>query len=287
MDQDTPTAHDAGSLRGRTLFITGASRGIGLAIATRAARDGANIAIVAKTTEAHPTLPGTIHSAAAEVEAAGGRALPLAVDIRDEVAVLRAVEETVKAFGGIDILVNNASAISLTNTEATPMKRFDLMHGVNARGTYLCTMACLPALRRSAAAGRHPQVLTLSPPLNLQPHWFQAHTAYTLAKYGMSLCTLGHAAEFRRYGIAVNSLWPRTAIATAAMKMIPGIDVAACRKPEILADAAHAVLTGTDAGATGQFLIDDEVLRARGVTDLSAYAVTPGTTRFVPDLFLD
>ena len=275
------------SLKGRTLFITGASRGIGLAVATRAARDGANIVIVAKTAEAHPKLPGTIYSAATEIEAAGGRALPLSVDIREEAAVLGAVAEAVKTFGGIDILVNNASAISLTNTEATPMKRFDLMHGVNARGTYLCTMACLPALRRSAAAGRHPQVLTLSPPLNLQPHWFQAHTAYTMAKYGMSLCTLGHAAEFRRYGIAVNSLWPRTAIATAAMQMIPGVDVAACRKPEIMADAAYAILTGTDAGVTGRFFIDDEVLTAHGVTDLAPYAITPGTTNFVPDFFID
>jgi citronellol/citronellal dehydrogenase len=275
------------SLRGKTLFITGASRGIGLAVAARAARDGANIVIVAKTAEAHPKLPGTIYSAASEIEAAGGRALPLAVDIRDEAAVLGAVAEAVKTFGGIDILVNNASAISLTNTEATPMKRFDLMHGVNARGTYLCTMACLPALRRAGEAGRHPQVLTMSPPLNMQPHWFKNHTAYTMAKYGMSMCTLGHAAEFRRYGIAVNSLWPRTAIATAAMQMIPGVDVGACRKPEIMADAAHAILTGADAGVTGNFFIDDEVLRARGVRDLAPYAVTPGTTNFVPDFFID
>jgi citronellol/citronellal dehydrogenase len=275
------------SLQGRTLFITGASRGIGLAVATRAARDGANIVIAAKTAEANPKLPGTIYSAAAEIEAAGGRALPLVVDIRDEAAVLGAVAEAAKTFGGIDILVNNASAISLTNTEATPMKRFDLMHGVNARGTYLCTMACLPALRQAAEAGRHPQVLTMSPPLSMQPHWFKNHTAYTMAKYGMSMCTLGHAAEFRRYGIAVNSLWPRTAIATAAMQMIPGVDVAACRKPEIMADAAHAILTGTDAGVTGHFFIDDEVLRAHGVTDLAPYAVTPGTTNFVPDFFID
>ena len=275
------------SLKGRTLFITGASRGIGLAVATRAARDGANIVIVAKTAEAHPKLPGTIYSAATEIEAAGGRALPLSVDIREEAAVLGAVAEAVKTFGGIDILVNNASAISLTNTEATPMKRFDLMHAVNARGTYLCTMACLPALRKAAEAERHPQVLTMSPPLNMQSHWFKNHTAYTMAKYGMSMCTLGHAAEFRRYGIAVNSLWPRTAIATAAMQMIPGVDVAACRKPEIMADAAHAILTGADAGVTGNFFIDDEVLTAHGVTDLAPYAVTPGTTNFVPDFFID
>ena len=275
-----------GRLKGKTLFITGASRGIGLAIAKRAAADGANIVIVAKTTETNPKLPGTIYSAAAEIEAAGGRALPLAVDIRDEAAVLAAVAQAVEAFGGIDILVNNASAISLTNTEATPMKRFDLMHGVNARGTYLCTMACLPELKKSAAAGRHPQVLTMSPPLSMQTHWFQPHTAYTMAKYGMSMCTLGHAGEFKRFGIGVNSLWPRTAIATAAMQMIPGVDVALCRTPEIMADAAYCILSAAG-GATGNFYIDDEVLAAHGVTELDRYAVTPGNTRFMPDLFVD
>ncbi len=274
------------SLKGKTLFITGASRGIGLAIAKRAAADGANIVIVAKTTESNPKLPGTIYSAAAEIEAAGGRALPLAVDIRDEAAVLEAVAKAVEAFGGIDILVNNASAISLTNTEATPMKRFDLMHGVNARGTYLCTMACLPELKKSAEAGRNPQVLTMSPPLTMQTHWFQPHTAYTMAKYGMSMCTLGHAGEFKRHRIAVNSLWPRTAIATAAMKMIPGMNMALCRTPEIMADAAYCVLADT-AGATGNFYIDDAVLAAHGVTDFDRYAVTPGNRNFLPDLFLD
>ena len=276
----------ANSLQGKTLFITGASRGIGLEIAKRAAADGANIVIVAKTTETNPKLPGTIYSAAAEIEAAGGRALPLAVDIRDEAAVLAAVAKAVETFGGIDIVVNNASAISLTNTEATPMKRFDLMHGVNARGTYLCTMACLPELKKSAAAGRNPQVLTMSPPLTMQTHWFQPHTAYTMAKYGMSMCTLGHAGEFKRFGIAVNSLWPRTAIATAAMQMIPGVDIALCRKPEIMADAAWHILTNTS-GATGNFYIDDAVLQAHGVTDFDRYAVTPGNTRFLPDLFVD
>ena len=273
-------------LQGKTLFITGASRGIGLEIAKRAAADGANIVIVAKTTETNPKLPGTIYSAAAEIEAAGGRALPLAVDIRDEAAVLAAVAKAVETYGGIDIVVNNASAISLTNTEATPMKRFDLMHGVNARGTYLCTMACLPELKKSAAAGRNPQVLTMSPPLTMQTHWFQPHTAYTMAKYGMSMCTLGHAGEFKRFGISVNSLWPRTAIATAAMQMIPGVDIALCRKPEIMADAAWHILTNTS-GATGNFYIDDAVLQAHGVTDLDRYAVTPGNTRFLPDLFVD
>ena len=276
----------ANSLQGKTLFITGASRGIGLEIAKRAAADGANIVIVAKTTETNPKLPGTIYSAAAEIEAAGGRALPLAVDIRDEAAVLAAVAKAVETFGGIDIVVNNASAISLTNTEATPMKRFDLMHGVNARGTYLCTMACLPELKKSAAAGRNPQVLTMSPPLTMQTHWFQPHTAYTMAKYGMSMCTLGHAGEFKRFGISVNSLWPRTAIATAAMQMIPGVDIALCRKPEIMADAAWHILTNTS-GATGNFYIDDAVLQAHGVTDFDRYAVTPGNTRFLPDLFVD
>ncbi len=284
MHSDTTTI--PGSLKGKTLFITGASRGIGLAIAKRAAVDGANIVIVAKTTDANPKLPGTIYSAAAEIEAAGGRALPLAVDIRDEAAVLAAVAQAVEAFGGIDILVNNASAIGLTNTEATPMKRFDLMHGVNARGTYLCTMACLAELKKSAAAGRHPQVLTMSPPLSMQTHWFQPHTAYSMAKYGMSMCTLGHAGEFKRYGIGVNSLWPRTAIATAAMQMIPGVDLALCRKPEIMADAAYCILSGTD-GATGNFYIDDAVLAAHGVTELDCYAVTPGNTRFLPDFFVD
>ena len=287
MQTETNATQAAGNgLQGKTLFITGASRGIGLEIAKRAAADGANIVIVAKTTETNPKLPGTIYSAAAEIEAAGGRALPLAVDIRDEAAVLAAVAKAVETFGGIDILVNNASAISLTGTEATPMKRFDLMHGVNARGTYLCTMACLPELKKSAAAGRNPQVLTMSPPLTMQTHWFQPHTAYTMAKYGMSMCTLGHAGEFKRFGIAVNSLWPRTAIATAAMQMIPGVDIALCRKPEIMADAAWHILTNTS-GATGNFYIDDAVLQAHGVTDFDRYAVTPGNTRFLPDLFVD
>ena len=274
------------TLEGRTLFITGASRGIGLAIARRAAADGANIVIAAKTTEANPKLPGTIYSAAQEVEAAGGKALPLQVEIRDEASVLAAVAQAVETFGGIDILVNNASAISLTGTETTPMKRFDLMHGVNARGTYLCTMACLPALRESARQRRNPQVLTMSPPLSMKTHWFENHVAYSMAKYGMSMCTLGHAGEFRKYGIGVNSLWPRTAIATAALQMIPGIDVARCRKPEILADAAYLVLT-RDNGATGNFYIDDELLAAHGITDLEPYAVTPGTQDFIPDFFVD
>ena len=274
------------SLRGKTLFITGASRGIGLAIATRAAADGANIVIVAKTSEPNPKLPGTIFSAAKAVEAAGGQALPLAVDIRDDEAVFAAVAKAVQTFGGIDILINNASAISLTNTEATPMKRFDLMNGINARGTYLCTMACLAELKKSAKAGRNPQVLTMSPPLSMKTHWFSAHTAYSMAKYGMSMCTLGHAGEFKKYGIAVNSLWPRTAIATAAMQMIPGVDLALCRTPEILSDAAHLILTSS-VFSSGNFYIDDALLVEHGVTDLDRYSVTPGTKNLIPDFFVD
>jgi len=275
------------SLQGKTLLVTGGSRGIGLAIAVRAARDGANVALLAKTVDPNPKLPGTLASAAEEVERAGGRALPLRTDIRDDAAVADAVRQTVERFGGIDILVNNASAISLTPTADTPMKRFDLMFGVNVRGTYACTQACLPHLRASAQAGRAPQVLTLSPPLNMDAKWFAPHVAYTMAKYGMSQCTLGHAAEFRRLGIAVNSLWPRTAVATAALQMIPGIDTTRCRKPEIMADAAWHVLTRPAMQSTGQFFIDEDVLREAGVTDFDAYSVVPGTTDFFPDLFLD
>jgi citronellol/citronellal dehydrogenase len=275
------------NLQGKTLFITGASRGIGLAIARRAARDGANVAIAAKTTEAHPKLPGTIFSAAEEVEAAGGHALALQCDIREEASVHEAVAKTVERFGGIDILVNNASAISLTPTPGTPMKRFDLMFGVNVRGTYLCTQACLAHLMKSAQAGRNPHVLTMSPPLSMKAHWFEHHTAYTMAKYGMSMCTLGHAAEFRSSGIAVNSLWPRTAISTAALQMIPGVDLARCRTPEILADAAYLILTRDAKTTSGNFFIDDALLAAHGVTDLDRYSVTPGTTDFIADFFVD
>lgn len=275
------------SLKGKTLFITGASRGIGLAIATRAARDGANIILVAKTTEPNPKLPGTLGSAAAEVEAAGGQALAVQTDIRDEEAVARAVAAGIERFGGIDILVNNASAINLTPTAATPMKRFDLMMGVNARGTYCCTQACLPALTASAKAGRNPHVLTMSPPLSMKDHWFAPHVAYTMAKYGMSMCTLGHAREFRKLGIAVNSLWPRTAIATAALQMIPGVDTNKCRTPEILSDAAHIILTSDAATTSGNFFIDDTLLAEHGVTDFDRYAVVPGTTDFIPDFFVD
>ena len=246
------------NLQGKTLFITGASRGIGKAIALRAAADGANIAIAAKTAEPHPKLPGTIHSAAAEIEAAGGRALPLQVDIRDEAQIQAAVERTVATFGGIDILINNASAINLTGTLETPMKRFDLMLGVNTRGTFACSQACIPHLRKAA----NPHILNLSPPLNLDPKWFEHHVAYTMAKYGMSLCVLGMAEEFKADGIAVNALWPRTVIATAALAMLGGLTPPEnCRKPEIMADAAHVILTRDSRGRTGNFYIDDEVLR--------------------------
>jgi citronellol/citronellal dehydrogenase len=275
------------SLQGKTLFITGASRGIGQAIAVRAAADGANIVLIAKTVEPHPQLPGTLASAAEAVEAAGGQALAVPTDIRDEAAVAAAVQAAVERFGGIDILVNNASAISLTPTLATPMKRFDLMFDVNVRGTYACTQACLDALTASGQAGRNPHVLNMSPPLSMKPHWFQHHTAYTMAKYGMSMCTLGHAAEFKRLGIAVNSLWPRTAINTAALQMIPGVDTDKCRTPEILADAAYLILTSDAATTSGHFFIDDTLLAEHGVTDLDRYSVVPGTTDFIPDFFVD
>lgn len=275
------------TLNGKTLFITGASRGIGLAIALRAARDGANVVIAAKTAETNPKLPGTIHSAAAEIEAAGGHALALQTDIRDEANVLASVEQAVARFGGIDILINNASAISLTPTDATPMKRFDLMFGVNVRGTYLCTQSCLPQLIKSAQAGRNPHVLNMSPPLSMREHWFAPHVAYTMAKYGMSECTLGHAGEFRKHGIGVNSLWPRTAIATAALQMIPGVDIAKCRTPEILADAAWFILTSDAKTTTGNFFIDDALLVQHGVTDFDRYSVTPGNRDFIPDFFVD
>jgi citronellol/citronellal dehydrogenase len=275
------------SLKGRTLFISGGSRGIGLAIALRAARDGANVAIAAKTTEPHPKLPGTIHSAAAEIERAGGAALPIACDIRDEQQVAAAVGQAVQRFGGIDVLVNNASAISLTGTLETPMKRFDLMFGVNVRGTYLCSQACVPHLRESARAGRNPHILTLSPPLNMKAKWFKNHVAYTMAKYGMSMCVLGMAEEFRADGIAVNALWPRTVINTAAIAMLPGVDTRMCRTPEILADAAHVILNRDARRHTGHFYLDEEVLAAEGITDLGRYAVLPGNNKFLPDLFLD
>ena len=275
------------SLQGKTLFITGASRGIGLAIAKRAAADGANVAVVAKTEQPNPKLPGTIYTAAEEIAQAGGRALPIPCDIRNEAGVAAAAQRCAEHFGGIDIVVNNASAISLTGTLETPMKRFDLMFGVNVRGTYCVTQACAPFLRTAAQAGRNPHVLMLSPPLNMNPRWFKGHVAYTMAKYGMSMCVLGMAEEFRADGIAVNALWPRTVINTAALAMIPGVDPKLCRTPAILADAAYAILNRDARKHTGNFYIDDEVLAAEGVKDLDRYAVVPGTRRFIPDLFLD
>jgi len=276
-----------GDLSGKKIFITGGSRGIGLAIALRAARDGASIAIAAKTAEVNPKLPGTIYSAAEEIKAAGGTALPIQCDLRDENAIEAAVAQAAQEFGGIDILINNASAINLTKTEATPAKRFDLMFDVNVRGTFLTSQAVITHLKKSAADGRNPHILNLSPPLSMKPVWFKNHVAYTMAKYGMSMCVLGMSAEFKRDGIGVNALWPRTAIDTAALAMIPGVDTAACRKPEILADAAYIILNRPAADCTGNFFVDDEVLASEGITDLDKYAVVPGTKDFLLDFFLD
>lgn len=270
------------TLNNKTIFITGASRGIGRSIALRCAQDGANVVIAAKTAEQHPKLSGTIYTVAEEVERAGGRALPLQVDIREEAAVQAAIEQAAAAFGGIDILVNNASAIGLTGTLATPIKRYDLMQTINTRGTYLCSQICLPHLLKAA----NPHILTLSPPLNLNPRWFGPHVAYTISKYGMSMCTLGMAAEFKDRGLAVNSLWPRTTIATAAVEVFFPQALASSRKPEIMADAAYLLLTRDSRSATGKFYIDEEVLRAAGVTDFERYAVTPGAP-VSADIFLD
>ena len=277
----------SGELSGKKIFVTGGSRGIGLAIALRAARDGASIAIAAKTAEVNPKLPGTIYSAAEEIKAAGGTALPIQCDLRDENAIEAAVAQAAGEFGGIDILINNASAINLTKTEATPAKRFDLMFDVNVRGTFLTSQAVIPHLKKSAADGRNPHILNLSPPLSMKPVWFKNHVAYTMAKYGMSMCVLGMSAEFKRDGIGVNALWPRTAIDTAALAMIPGVDTAACRTPEILADAAYIILNRPAADCTGNFFVDDEVLASEGITDLDKYAVVPGTKDFLLDFFLD
>ena len=271
------------SLAGKTLFITGASRGIGEAIALRAAAEGANIVIAAKTDRPHPKLPGTIHSVAETVERAGGKALPLKVDIRDEDAVAEAMKQAADHFGGIDILVNNASAIYLAPTPEVPMKRFDLMFGVNVRGTFVCSQAAQPYLKDA----QNPHILNLSPPLNMKSKWFAPHVAYTMAKYGMSLCVLGHAEEFRDRGIAVNALWPKTVIATAALKMLGDmVDPKNCRTPAIMADAAHAIVAAPPSARTGEFLIDEDVLREAGVTDFDRYAVEPGRP-LAPDLFLD
>jgi len=272
------------SLQGKTLFISGASRGIGLAIALRAARDGANIAIVAKTTEAHPKLPGTIYSAAEEIEAAGGKALPIACDIRFEDQVRAAAEKTAATFGGIDACINNASAISLTGTAKTDMKRYDLMQSINARGTFVCSQAALPYLKASP----NPHILNLSPPLDMRAQWFAPHVAYTIAKFGMSMCTLGMAEEFRGDGIAVNSLWPLTTIDTAAVRNVLGGDTMAksSRTPEILADAAYAILLKPARECSGNFFIDEEFLKAEGVTDFSKYAATSQDGPYFPDFFV-
>ncbi|HLV67992.1 MAG TPA: NAD(P)-dependent oxidoreductase [Polyangiaceae bacterium] len=271
------------SLAGKTVFVTGATRGIGRAIALRAARDGANVAVLGKTDRPHPKLKGTVHDTVRDVEAAGGRAIACIADVRAEDQVLAAVERTVEAFGGIDVLVNNASAISLTATEATEMKRFDLMHQVNTRATFLCSKACIPWLARA----ENPHIVVLSPPLTLKPEFFAPHLAYSLSKFGMSLCVLGLSAELRDRGIGVNALWPRTVIATAAVEnLLGGAEVVArARTPEIVADAFHAMVTRPSRTFTGRFCIDEDVLREAGVTDFDAYAVTPGAS-LLPDLFV-
>jgi citronellol/citronellal dehydrogenase len=271
------------TLQGKTLFITGASRGIGLAIGLRAAKDGANVVIAAKTDEPHPKLPGTIHTAAEEIQKAGGRALACVVDVRSEDQIASAVDKAVRTFGGIDVLVNNASAISLTGTLATPMKRYDLMHQVNTRGTFACSQACLPHLMKA----ENPHILNLSPPLDMKEKWFAPHVAYTMAKYGMSLCVLGMAGEFRPAGVAVNALWPRTVIATAAVQNLLGGDatVRGSRKPDIMADAAHVILMRPSRECTGNFFVDDEVLASVGVTDFGKYQMIPGAD-LIPDFFV-
>jgi citronellol/citronellal dehydrogenase len=271
------------TLKGKTLFISGASRGIGLAIGVRAARDGANVVIAAKTAETHPKLEGTIYTAADQIEAAGGKALPLVVDIRHEDQIWLAMKQAAEKFGGIDILVNNASAISLTGTTQTPMKKYDLMHQVNTRGTYACSQAAIPYLEKA----ENPHILNLSPPLNMDPKWFKNHVAYTMAKYGMSMCVLGMSPELKPKGIAVNALWPRTTIATAAVAMLGGDPMMkASRTPDIMSDAAHAILTKNSREFTGNFCIDEDLLRAEGVTDFDQYLVTPGV-KPLPDFFLD
>jgi len=275
---------NTGKLAGRTAFITGASRGIGKAIAEKLAKDGANIVIAAKTVTPHPKLPGTIYTAAEELEKAGAKCLPCIVDVRDEAQIQEAVDNTVKKFGGIDILINNASAISLTGTLDTPMKKYDLMNGVNARGTYLVSRICLPYLK----VAKNPHILNISPPLNMNAKWFRNHVAYTMAKYGMSMCVLGMAGEFHDDNIAVNALWPKTAIWTAAMGMLGGPDTAAqCRKVDIMADAAYVMLTRDSKSYTGNFAIDEDVLREVGIKEFDHYAEVPGSSNLMPDFFLD
>ncbi len=272
------------SLQGKTLLITGASRGIGLAIGKRAAQDGANVAVLAKTAEPHPKLPGTIHTAVEEINAAGGKGLAIQTDIRFEDQVDAAVAKTIETFGGIDILVNNASAISLTGTLQTPMKRYDLMHQINTRGTYLVSQKCLPELLKAD----NPHILNLSPPLSMKPKWFGPHVAYTMAKFGMSMCVLGMAAEFEKQGVACNALWPQTSIATSAVRNLLGGDeiVGRSRNVDIMSDAAHIILTSPSRDCTGNFFIDENLLRDNGVTDFNKYAVDPSQELF-PDFFVD
>jgi len=271
------------ALAGKTVFITGASRGIGKAMGVRFAQDGANVVVAAKTTEPHPRLPGTIFTAAQEMEDAGGQALAVKVDIRDEANVQSAIDQTIERFGGIDILINNASAISLTDTLSTPMKRYDLMHQINIRGTFMTSKLALPHLLEAD----NPHILNISPPLNMEERWFAPHVAYTMAKFGMSMCVLGMAGEFRERGVAVNALWPRTAVATAAISNVLGDEssMGFCRKPEIMADAAYAIVTKNAKETTGNFFIDDDVLRAEGVEDFDVYAVDP-TKELMPDFFV-
>jgi len=281
---------NTGRLAGKVLYISGASRGIGLEMAKKAARDGAKVAVAAKTAEPHPKLPGTIYTAAKEIEALGGTALPLIVDVRSEEDVQKSIEDTVRQLGGIDIVINNASAISLTGTQETPMKTYDLMHSINTRGTYLVSKCALPYLKDSASKGRNPHILNNSPPLSLKPIWFKNHVAYTMAKYGMSMCVLGMAEELKEAGIAVNAIWPKTAIMTAAMVMMGGGEgiSAQCRKPEIMADAAYVILTKHSREFTGNFCVDEKILREAGVKDFSQY-LAPGATEdsLMPDFFLD
>ena len=271
------------TLRGKTLFITGGSRGIGLAMALRAARDGANIVVAAKTDVPDPRLPGTIHTAVEEINQAGGNGLACACDVRFEDQVQAAVEKAVAAFGGIDVLINNASAIHLSGTLDTPMKRYDLMHDVNVRGTFLCSQACLPYLIQAS----NPHILNISPPLNLQTRWFAPHVAYSMAKFGMSLCVLGMSGEFQNQGVAVNALWPKTVIATAAVQNLLGGDevMKRSRRPSIMADAAYLLLTRNSRECTGNFFVDEEVLRAAGVTEFDGYSLTPGSD-LIPDFFV-
>ncbi|XP_045448462.1 hydroxysteroid dehydrogenase-like protein 2 isoform X2 [Melitaea cinxia] len=274
---------NTGKLAGRTLFITGASRGIGKAIALKAAKDGANVVVAAKTAEPHPKLPGTIYTTAEEIEALGGKALPCIVDVREEKQIQKAVDEAVKKFNGIDILINNASAISLTGTAQTDMKRYDLMHNINTRGTFLASKLCLPLLKNSD----HAHILNLSPPLNMNPYWFSIHVAYTMAKYGMSMCVLGMSEEFKQYNIGVNALWPKTAIATAAIEMLTG-DTSTSRKPEIVSDAAYVMLCKDPKKYTGNFEIDEEVLKQFGISDMTPYACDPSNVEnLLPDFFLE